>query len=230
MNNICVIPARGGSKRIPKKNIKLFLGKPIVAYSIETAISSGLFKEVMVSTDDDNIAAIAKEYGAKVPFMRSAQNANDYATTKDVIVEVLESYQQLGLSFDKACCIYPTAPFISTSMLSESLTLLDTKKYDTVFPVSPFGAPIQRALKIEDGKIVMFQPENKDKRSQDLVPAYHDAGQFYWLDINSFLKKKEIFSSNSGAIILEEIQVQDIDTPVDWQIAELKYRLLNDLS
>lgn len=230
MNNICIIPARGGSKRIPRKNIKLFLGKPIIAYSIETAIGSGLFQEVMVSTDDDNIAAIAQEYGAKVPFMRSAQNANDYATTRDVLIEVLESYQQLGLSFDKACCIYPTAPFVSISMLSKSLTLLDTKKYATVFPVSPFGSPIQRALKIENGKIAMFQPENKDKRSQDLVPAYHDAGQFYWLEIPSFLQKKEIFSSNSGAIILEEMQVQDIDTPVDWQIAELKYRLLNDLS
>lgn len=230
MNNICIIPARGGSKRILRKNIKHFLGKPIIAYSIETALNSGLFKEVMVSTDDEHIAAIAREHGAKVPFMRSAENSDDYATTKDVIIEVLQSYQQLEIFFDRVCCLYPTAPFVSISTLKESLSLLKTEKYDTVFPISPFGAPIQRALKVENGKVMMFQPENKNKRSQDLTPAYHDAGQFYWLDIPTFLQDREIFSSNSGAIVLEEIQVQDIDTPVDWQIAELKYRLLNDLS
>ncbi|MES2431381.1 MAG: pseudaminic acid cytidylyltransferase [Bacteroidota bacterium] len=228
MASIAIITARGGSKRIPRKNIKDFLGKPILAYSIETALTSGLFDQVIVSTDDHEIAATALKYGATVPFIRSLENSNDFAGTADVLIEVLEQLKKNGKAYEYACCIYPTAPFINPAVLKDGHTLLIEKKYDTVFPVCAFSYPILRSLSIkEEGKVEMNWPENLNKRSQDLIPAYHDAGQFYWVNVDRFIEKQKLFTDNSGALILNELQVQDIDTEIDWKIAELKYTLLN---
>jgi pseudaminic acid cytidylyltransferase len=224
MPNLAVIPARGGSKRIPRKNIKPFIGKPIIAYSIAKAIECGLFDEVMVSTDDHEIAEIARSLGASVPFMRSEKSADDFATTFTVINEVAETYKKNGRVFDNTCCIYPTAPFIRTEHLHEGLRLLTDKKFITVFPVVRFGYPVWRGQKIdENGKTSMVWPENLNKRSQDLDVVYHDAGQWYW--INNSLIKDSLYTDNSGSVILSENEVQDIDTMTDWQIAELKFKL-----
>ncbi len=225
-NNVAIITARGGSKRIPRKNIKPFLGKPIIAYSIETTLQSGLFKDVIVSTDDREIAEIAIKYGASVPFMRSNENSNDYAGTADVLLEVIEQLKQNGRTYDNICCIYPTAPFISTNSLTKAYALLKEKDYATVFPVCAFSYPILRSLRIDsDNKVKMNWPENLNKRSQDLETLYHDAGQFYWVDTNLFLKSKMLFTDHSGVIILNELEVQDIDNELDWKLAELKYQL-----
>ena len=231
MANICIIPARGGSKRIPRKNIKLFLGKEIIAYSIEAALKSNLFDEVMVSTDDQEIKKVAISYGAKVPFMRSKKNSDDFATTYDVIEEVLLSYKNIGLSFDYGCCIYSCAPFVTNKKLSESYKVLKNNKFDTVFPIINFGFPIQRALK-KTGKVkVSFvNPEHSLTRSQDLEKMYHDAGQFYWFDCEKCLYNKELIGNNSGSIIISEIEGQDIDNLVDWKLAEIKYETLQKLS
>lgn len=226
MPNVAIITARGGSKRIPRKNIKLFRGKPMIAYSIETALNSGLFEMVMVSTDDNQIAEISKQLGAEVPFIRSKQTADDYTGTADVMIEVLNDLQKTGKQFDNACCIYPTAPFITKQILDESYKLLIDKKFDSVFPVCAFSYPIQRALEINDSKTSMVWEENLNKRSQDLPARYHDAGQFYWTSIQEFLKVKKLFTANSGSIILDELQVQDIDNETDWKLAELKHSLL----
>lgn len=226
MGNLCIIPARGGSKRIPRKNIKPFLGKPIIAYSIEAAINSGLFDEVMVSTDDSEIAEIANKYGAFVPFFRTEKTSTDFATTFDVIEEVVDKYQAIKRNFDFICCLYACAPFVTSDRLSESLKMLETQEYDSVFPVIPFGFPIQRALKFEGEKINFFYPEFSLSRSQDLERSYHDAGQFYWLNTDICLKHKKILTNNSGSIIISEMEGQDIDNEVDWNIAELKYELL----
>ncbi|UKN02781.1 pseudaminic acid cytidylyltransferase [Paracrocinitomix mangrovi] len=223
MKSLCVIPARGGSKRIPRKNIRDFLGKPIIAYSIETAINSGLFDEVMVSTDDPEIARIAEEYGAKVPFFRSEENANDFATTVDVLKEVFEMYKQKGQEFDIACCIYPTAPFVSEKRLIEAREKLISNSYDAVFPVLRFSFPIQRALKIKDDKIEMFQPENMLARSQDLEPAFHDAGQFYFFVPQVIINAGTMWTSNTSCIEISDLEAQDIDNETDWEIAEFKY-------
>jgi pseudaminic acid cytidylyltransferase len=227
MSNLAIIPARGGSQRIPGKNIKDFLGKPIIAYSIETALKSGLFKEVMVSTDSKEIAAISKEYGAHVPFYRSPKNSDNFATTSNVIEEVLTSYSNQDMDFELSCCIYPTAPLITVERIKEGYDLLVNNNYDSVFPVTRFGYTIFRALKIENSKASMIWPENLNKRSQDLMPAYHDAGQFYWMHTKIFMEKKAVFTDNSGAIVLSESEVQDIDNEKDWEVAEMKYHLLN---
>ena len=226
MSNLCIIPARGGSKRIPKKNIKPFLGKPIIAYSIEAALNSKLFDEVMVSTDDLEIAAIAKKYGASVPFMRSDKTANDFATTFDVIFEVLQKYELLNKKFDFSCCIYPCAPFVTKEKLAEGFELLKENKYDSVFPILPFSFAIQRALKENEGKVSFFYPEFSLSRSQDLEKSYHDAGQFYWLTTEVCMEKKKILTNNSGSIVLSELEGQDIDNEIDWKLAELKYEIL----
>jgi pseudaminic acid cytidylyltransferase len=227
MKKIAIITARGGSKRIPRKNIKDFLGKPIIAYSIEAAIQSQLFDEVMVSTDDEEIAEIAALYGAKVPFIRSSKNADDFATTVDVLLEVIAQYEENGLEFSYGCCLYPTAPFITSELLSESYVLINNKGFDTVFPVVRFGNPIQRALiKDRDGKISMIQPEYKLSRSQDLEKAYYDSGQFYWFNSKTLKEKKSLWTENSGVVEIDEHKVQDIDNPTDWKLAELKYKLL----
>lgn len=222
---LAIIPARGGSKRIPRKNIKNFLGKPIIAYSIEAAIQSGLFSEVMVSTDDTEIAAIALQYGAKVPFMRSTENANDFATTVDVLTEVLEKYQQLNKSFQYACCIYPTAPFVSGESLQKAFQILSDKGLDAVFPIQRFSFPPQRGVVMEQEKIRWKNPENAQVRSQDLEPMYHDAGQFYFFRTNAFLTTKQILGDNTGGMIISEMDAHDIDNEEDWKIAEFKFSL-----
>lgn len=226
MGNICIIPARGGSKRIPRKNVKSFLGKPIIAYSIEAAISSGLFDTVMVSTDDVEIAEIARQYGAEIPFMRSTKNASDHATTFAVISEVIDEYKKRSTSFEYACCIYSCAPFVTKEKLIESYSALQEGSFDSVFPVMPFGFPIQRALKLnKQGRISFFNPEFALTRSQDLDPSFHDAGQFYWFRVEKCMNYGAIITDNSGAIELSELEGQDIDTETDWQLAELKYHL-----
>jgi pseudaminic acid cytidylyltransferase len=225
---IAIITARGGSKRIPYKNIRPFRGKPIIAYSIETALNSGLFDEVMVSSDDAKIAEIAKQFGAKIPFMRSEKNADDYAGTAEVLLEVLVDYQtKEKLHFDYCCCIYPTAPFIDVARLREGYELMVNGKYDVVFPVAKFDYPIQRSLHFIKDKLQMIYPENELKRSQDLPSAYHDAGQFYWFDTLTFMKDKTLFGNNVGGIILHTLEVQDIDTETDWKLAELKHQLIH---
>ena len=224
--NLCIIPARGGSKRIPRKNIKNFLGKPIIAYSIEAALKSELFDEIMVSTEDGEIAEIAKNYGAKVPFLRSQEAANDYATTVEVLLEVVKNYADRDQDFDSICCIYPTAPFTTARKLNMAYKKMLKDHCDAVFPVLPFSYPIQRALKIENGKTAFFNSKYETARSQDLQDAYHDAGQFYFLKKDQFIKNKSVFTSNTGSIILNELEAQDIDTETDWKLAEIKYEIL----
>ncbi len=226
--NIAIIPARGGSKRIPRKNIKNFLGKPIIAYSIEAALKSNLFDEVMVSTDDDEIAEVAKRYGAKVPFLRSNENANDYATLADVIIEVVNVYKNNKKAFDNICCFLPTAPFTTALRLIEAYNKFFENDYDSLCPVVEFSYPILRALEFtNDDKLRMIWPEYLKSRSQDLNPAYHDSGSFYWVKNNALLQEKTLLCKNGSAIILPETEVQDIDTETDWKLAELKYQLLN---
>ena len=227
MKSLAIIPARGGSKRIPRKNIKEFCGKPIIAYSIQAAIDSGVFDEVMVSTDDLEIAEVARLSGASVPFMRSAEMSTDMAMTAPVLIEVLGEYGKLGTEFDHVCCIYPTAPFISVEKLKDAYNLLLKTKADSVNPVVRFGYPIQRALKIENNKLEMIWPENLNKRSQDLMPAFHDCGQFYFFNVKSFLKQKTLFMTETLPIEIKESEVQDIDNEEDWKIAEMKYLILN---
>jgi len=227
LKNLAIIPARGGSKRIPGKNIKAFLGKPIIAYSIEAALKSGLFEEVMVSTDDESIAAIAKQYGAKVPFLRSDKNANDFATTADVLMEVIEEYKQYGKQFSMACCLYPTAPFVSAFQLQNAHSRMIDEELESIYPVVPFSYPIQRALRIKDGRLGFINPEFEAARSQDLEKAYMDAGQFYFFQVEAFLKNKSLLMPKTGAMIISELSAQDIDNEVDWQLAEMKYKLIN---
>ncbi len=228
--NIAIITARGGSKRIPRKNIKDFLGKPIIAYSIEAALKSGIFSEIMVSTDDHEIAEIAQKLGAKVPFLRSKANSDDFSTTADVILEVLESYKNINQTFDNACCIYPTAPFVTAEKLQKAFSLLVDNKADSVVPVCGFSYPIWRSLKIEDTqlsqRLSMNFPENINKRSQDLPLAYHDVGQFYFFEVNNFLATKQIFSNFTIPLEISELEMQDIDNETDWKLAELKYQLI----
>ncbi len=221
MRNLAIIPARGGSKRIPRKNIKDFLGKPIMAYSIETAIHSGLLDEVMVSTDDEEIAQIAVQYGAKVPFMRNEKTANDFSTLSDVIEEVKEQYRLQNVFFENICCILATAPLLTIDILKKGLELLAEKKADSVRPVVRFSYPIQRSFKMDkDGHLSFFYPQYAQYRSQDMEPAYHDAGMFYWMKFETGLK-----GENKIGFAIPEIQVQDIDTEEDWKLAELKYNL-----
>jgi N-acylneuraminate cytidylyltransferase len=223
---VAIITARGGSKRIPRKNIKPFLGKPIIAYSITAALESGCFDEVMVSTDDDEIAAIAKTYGAKTPFLRSAKNSDDYSTTTDVLKEVIEEYKKLGINYDKLCCIYPTAPFVTAAKLQNAMKLLAETNADCVLPIVKYSYPIQRSLKIENGKAVMNWPENYFARSQDLTPVYHDCGQYYCMNTESMLTQMKLFALNTIPIITPEEEVQDIDNEDDWKLAEIKYTFL----
>ena len=224
MNAIAIIPARGGSKRIPRKNIKDFLGMPIIAYSIKAAKESGMFNEVMVSTDDEEIAEVARKYGASVPFLRSEATSNDYATTADVINEVIDEYSKRGKEFDYVACIYATAPFVTAESLRYALDLLADGKYDSAFTCVEFSYPVLRSLIINvDGKISMRWPEYANSRSQDLQKFYHDAGQFYVAKIEIFRKQNAFCGDNTAPIILSELMVQDLDTETDWKIAEIKY-------
>ena len=229
MKALAVITARGGSKRIPRKNIKEFLGRPIIAYSIGAALQSGFFDEVMVSTDDKEIASIAESSGAKVPFMRSEKTSSDYATTLDVLTEVVEKYEELGQMFDYMCCIYPTAPFVTAKALGEAMDTLQRSGADGVIPVVKFSFPPQRAMILENGCLKAKWPENTQKRSQDLEAFYHDCGQFYCLNVKAFKEQKAIMMNNILPFYQEEMNVQDIDTITDWEIAEMKYRILHDM-
>ena len=227
MKSLCIIPARGGSKRIPRKNIKPFMGKPIIAYSIEAALASGLFDEVMVSTDDEEMARVARQYGAKVPFMRSSETANDYATTVDVLTEVIRTYEQRGCSFDTICCLYATAPFVTAERLREaSAQLSDT--IDACFTMVEYSYPIQRSLRVnKEGLVEMTYPEHLKSRSQDLEIIYHDAGQFYFVKTDALLTEKTVWCKRTAPLVLPELEVQDLDTETDWQLAEMKYKLLH---
>lgn len=221
--NLALITARGGSKRIPRKNIREFCGKPILCYSIEAALSAGVFDEVMVSTEDEEIARLAIQYGAMVPFLRSPQTAGDYASTDDVIKEVLGEYQKLGREFDAFCCIYPTAPFLTAERLQTAMKLLE--KADSVLPVVPFSYPPQRGLIMDSSGFIKRQfPEYATARSQDLPPVYHDCGQFYACRTAPFLAAGTTDVERLVPLVLSEMEVQDIDTPEDWAMAEIKYR------
>lgn len=227
MSRLAIIPARGGSKRIPHKNILPFLGQPMISYAIRAALDSGMFDRVMVSTDDEQIARIAVEYGASIPFMRSERTADDYATTVDVLREVLECYVARGECFTQACCIYATSPLLRVERLAEAFERLSGECLDSIFTVAQYSYPPQRALVVRDGRVKMMHEEFAAARSQDLEPIYHDAGQFYAFDVERFMSTGRLWTENSAAIVLPEIEVQDIDNQSDWQLAELKYKLLN---
>ncbi|MEZ8859667.1 pseudaminic acid cytidylyltransferase [Vibrio sp. 10N.247.311.51] len=217
---IAIIPARGGSKRIPRKNIKDFNGKPIIAYSIEAALASGCFDKVIVSTDDDEIAAVAVSYGAAVPFIRPSELSDDYATTAAVIEHALKYFESEGYSVKYLCCIYPTAPLISSNDISRSFRELEESNAHFCFPVCSFAYPIQRALKLnQENRVQMFQPEHLNTRSQDLEEGYHDTGLFYWGRAESFLDGIPVFSEQSIPYLIPRYRVIDIDNPEDWDIA-----------
>ncbi|WP_295089944.1 pseudaminic acid cytidylyltransferase [Ruminococcus sp.] len=228
MSSIAIITARGGSKRIPMKNIKEFCGKPIIAYSIEAALRSGVFNEVMVSTDSEEIAVIARQYGAEVPFIRSEETSNDFATTADVLAEVLEEYRKLGMEFDTICCIYPTAPFVTAEKLGDAMKAYKNSDCDSLMTVVKFGFPPQRALIIDNGRVRFQYPDNALKRSQDLEPIYHDCGQFYICDVAMFKAKHSLVTDRTMPFIVPEEEVQDIDNISDWLIAEAKYKVLTE--
>lgn len=221
-----VIIARGGSKRIPRKNVKLFHGKPIIAYSIETAIESQLFDRVIVSTDDIEIAEIAKSYGATVPFIRKAELSTDFTTTVEVMSDAVK---QLALDeHEKVCCIYATAPFLKAKDLSKAILLLEQEETKVVFAATTYSFPIQRAITInEQSAVTMIQPEHLNTRSQDLVETYHDAGQFYFSRAEYYKQKKPLFCSEAKVITLPNYRVIDIDTLSDWHRAELMYSVMH---
>lgn len=226
MKSVAIITARGGSKRIPKKNIREFCGKPIISYSIEAALTSGVFDEVMVSTDSKEIADISMKYGAKVPFFRSDKNSSDYATTADVLTEVIDEYQKRGMEFEYMACIYPTAPFITAEKLKRGMEMLTEGCTKMVMPVVKFSYPPQRGYIMEEGVLNMKNIENASKRSQDLESMYHDAGQFYLVKMKNFFEENGQIFEGIKPIILSELEVQDIDNETDWKIAELKYKMM----
>lgn len=221
MRVVCIITARGGSKRIPRKNVREFCGKPIITYSVEAALESGLFDEVMVSTDDFEIADIARDCGASIPFMRSAEVSGDLATTADVLAEVLGAYRETDREFDAFCCLYPTAPFVTAVKLQEAAAMLEGA--DCVLSVTRFSFPPQRGMVETDGGLVWWQPENELARSQDLAPVYHDAGQFYFRDVPSFLATGRLIAGRIRSYEVPETEAQDIDNESDWVMAEMKY-------
>ncbi|MFA0525428.1 pseudaminic acid cytidylyltransferase [Vibrio sp. 10N.222.52.C3] len=225
--NIAIIPARGGSKRIPRKNIKAFHGKPMIAYSIEAAVASGCFDKVIVSTDDTEIAEVAKKYGAEVPFLRPGDISDDYATTMDVMAHAIRWCKSEGWDVEAVCCLYATAPFVLPEDIQKGYELLRGASVQFAFSATSFPFPIQRAIKLdEQGSVSMFSPENEQVRSQDLEEGYHDAGQFYWGQPSAFLNKLSIFSPHSKAVLLPRCRVQDIDTPEDWELAEKLFSIL----
>ena len=219
--NIAIIPARGGSQRIPRKNIKPFCGKPMIAWSIEAALLSGCFEHVLVSTDDAEIADVAQSFGAKVPFVRPAALSNHHIPTIPVVAHAIEWAQAHGMAPEAVCCIYATAPMITRDDLQQSLHILQNKRCDYVFSATSYAFPIQRAFQLNaQQQVEMFCPEHMGTRSQDLPHAYHDAGQFYWGKPQAWLNHTPIFSSHAMAHLLPRHCVQDIDTPEDWVRAE----------
>lgn len=224
--NLCIIPARGGSKRIPRKNIKNFLGKPIIAYSIEAALNSNIFDEVMVSTDDSEIADFSRNLGANIPFMRSSETSGDFATTAAVLREVIEDYEKKDIFFENVCCIYPCAPFVTSKKLINAFNLMQKEKLERVLTVVPFDFPIQRAIKIKNSKPHYLFPEYESCRSQDLEEIYHDAGQFYFHTVKSLKENAGMISDECGLYKIPILEAQDIDVEEDWEFAELKYERL----
>lgn len=224
---LAVIPARGGSKRIPRKNIRDFCGLPMIARSIQAAQESGCFDRILVSTDDAEIAVVARQYGAITPFIRPVELSDDHTGTIPVIAHAIDWMQRQGERVDEVCCIYATAPFVQAEDLRRGLALLQEKKADYAFTVTSYPFPIQRAVRInERGEVEMFQPEHFATRSQDLEEAYHDAGQFYWGQAQAWLAQQPVFAGRSVPLVLPRSRVQDIDTAEDWARAELLYRLL----
>ena len=221
---IAIIPARGGSKRISRKNIRDFHGKPIIAYAIENALASKLFDEVFVSTDDDEIATIGKDLGAKVPVLRTSNNSDDFATTADVLEEVIRYYQENGTDVESACCIYPTSPLINSEDLIDAHKTFIDGQFETLISSVEFSFPIQRGFTLSgDNMVQLLHPELINTRSQDLEKTYHDAGAFYFFQVEPFMNKKALWSEKSGVYLLPESKVQDIDTLEDWKLAELKF-------
>ncbi|EKD80049.1 MAG: Pseudaminic acid CMP-transferase [uncultured bacterium] len=223
MSTLAIIPARGGSKRIPRKNIRAFLGQPIISYPIAAALDSKLFDEVMVSTDDQEIASVAKSLGATIPFLPSRETASDTATTLSVLLEVLSIYEKQGRYFESVCCLYPTAVFITTEIIKQAHEMLQTGETNGVATFANYEHPIQRAFKIEGYNITLRNPEHWDTRTQDLEPSYYDTGQLYFLKTSVLQDEQRVFVSNMKPLILESSQVQDIDTLEDWSLAEMKY-------
>ena len=228
--NICVIPARGGSKRIPKKNIKIFNGKPIIAYSIEAALSSSCFDKVIVSTDDSEISEVAQDFGAQVPFIRPQELSNDYTATNPVIAHAIDWMQSNGDDVNHVCCLYATAPFIKAQTISDAYNEFNKLRADFCFSVTSFPFPIQRAIKIKNNNISMFQPQHFSTRSQDLEEAFHDAGQFYWGLKKSFQIDNPLLSGTVIPYVLPRHQVQDIDTLEDWKRAEIMHKVLQQIN
>lgn len=223
---IAIITARGGSKRIPGKNLREFCGRPIIAYPIEAALKTNIFDEVMVSTDDENIARTAKQYGASIPFMRSDVNANDFATTEDVLLEVIENYRQRGQEYDFICCLYPTAPFVTSEKILEAMNLMEEKRPEQILPMVAYSFPPQRCNFINDSGYAEYKfPEFQTTRSQDLEKWYHDAGQFYIYNVEKFIRC-EGKCTEFVPMIISELEVQDIDDETDWKLAEMKYKLM----
>jgi len=224
---IAIIPARGGSKRIPNKNIKLFADQPIISYSIKAAQAADLFDRIIVSTDSEEIAEVAKIYGAEVPFIRPTELADDFTGTIPVLLHALNWLSEHGFATDYFCCIYATAPFVQPEYIIEGLNLLKKRNAATAFSVTKFPYPIFRALKIGDNdRVEMFWPEHENSRSNDLPEAYHDAGQFYWGNTEKFMRGRTLLSSDAVPIVIPRYLVQDIDTPEDWETAEKMYSVL----
>jgi N-acylneuraminate cytidylyltransferase len=224
---LAIIPARGGSKRIPRKNIKPFCGKPMIAWSIEAALESGCFDRIIVSTDDEEIAEVARQYGAEVPFMRPLELSDDHTGTIPVIRHAIETINSQGRAVEQACCLYATAPFIQAEDLRRGLEILQGSGGDYAFSVTSYAFPIQRAIRLTpEGRVEMFNPEHFNTRSQDLEEAYHDAGQFYWGRADAWLQGKMIFSPASLPVMLPRHRVQDIDTPEDWVRAEWLFKAM----
>jgi len=225
--NACIIPARGGSKRIPKKNIRDFCGKPMIVRSIEAAKVSGVFEHIIVTTDSEEIAAVAREWGAEVPFMRPPELSDDHASTDAVIIHALNWVKKNGIELEYACCLYATAPFVQPEYLRQGLELLKSTGATSAFSVTSFPFPIFRGLKINaQGALELFWPEHRMTRSQDLPEAYHDAGQFYWLNVEKYTKAPALYAPDAMPVILPRHLVQDIDTPEDWESAEFQYRYI----
>ena len=224
---LCVIPARGESKRIPRKNIKDFFGQPMIAYSIKAALKSNFFDQVIVSTDDAEIAEVAKYFGASVPFVRPDELANDYTGTVPVVKHAIEWFDDQGQSPSEVCCLYATAPFVRAGTIKRAYEQMQSTQADYCFTVTSFAFPIQRALKVTaKNRIEMFYPEHLETRSQDLEESYHDAGQFYWGKAEAFKQQKPLFSKSATPYILPRHLVQDVDTLEDWKRAELMYQVL----
>lgn len=229
MSIVAIIPARGGSKRIPRKNIKDFCGKPMISYAIQAAKESGVFDTIMVSTDDEEIVSISLEFGAKVPFIRSKETSSDFATTYDVLEEVLNEFLKIGNKYDEICCLYPCVPLLKGNVLHEAYNQWHESGLDSMISTCVFPAPIEWAMNITNSMLKPVNREMLNVRSQDLTPKYFDAGMFYFCKTESLLLEKSLVTNKTGAYIMNEMNCQDIDTINDWKTAEIKYRVLEGL-